>query len=220
MDATEGRSFIQGCGFLDTVVLNAVKVDLWQTHFYKKNHPTTPRRPATRHWEPPFRLPIRRLNDGSRGLFRTCTNSVLPLTKTLSAPMNTWYSELNHPPLTPPNWIFGPVWAILYLMIATSIILFAWRSHQHRPASGRQTGVWLLIVVHLVSNFIWTPLFFALKSPGWALIDIAVLDLTLVTLIVTFWRSHRICSILLWPYLVWVGFATYLNAGFFLLNRN
>lgn len=127
--------------------------------------------------------------------------------------MNAWYSALERPPLTPPDWIFGPVWTVLYLMIAVSIVLFLRQSFRERPVTA-----WILIVVHLASNALWTPLFFGMQRPGWALVDILFLDATLVALILRFWKSSRIASALLWPYLAWVSFASYLNAGFFLLN--
>ena len=127
--------------------------------------------------------------------------------------MNTWYSQLNRPPLTPPNWVFGPVWTILYVMIALSIALYL---RQTRGSSSIMA--YILIALHLTSNFCWTPIFFKLQSPGWALVDIIVLDITLSLLMFIFWRAYRPASMLLWPYCGWVLFATYLNAGFLYLN--
>lgn len=128
--------------------------------------------------------------------------------------MNTWYSQLTRPPLTPPNWLFGPVWSVLYLMLAVSIMLYVYKS-----ASTRPYAVYTLILIHLILNFIWTPLFFKLQSPAWALVDILLLDVTLLALLVIFRHTSRLASFLLWPYCAWVLFATYLNIGFFLLNR-
>ncbi|GAB4266660.1 MAG: hypothetical protein Kow0029_00520 [Candidatus Rifleibacteriota bacterium] len=128
--------------------------------------------------------------------------------------MNQWYEQLNRPPLTPPNWIFGPVWTVLYLMIASSIFIF----FKNRPA-GANNLVLVFLGIHLISNFIWTWLFFGLKAPGFALIDIVILDITLVYLIFSFWPVSKASAILLCPYLCWVLFATYLNAAFFWLNR-
>ena len=127
--------------------------------------------------------------------------------------MNAWYSELTPPPLTPPSWVFAPAWSVLYTMIALSIILYVKRRFCDRPYA-----VFALIGIHLLSNFIWTPLFFRAQSPGWALVDIIFLDLTLIAIVWVFWKQHRPSSILLWPYLGWVCFATYLNIGFYLLN--
>jgi tryptophan-rich sensory protein len=130
--------------------------------------------------------------------------------------MNAWYAQLERPPLTPPNWIFGPVWSVLYLMIAAAFGGYLWRSVRNKSCSWR---ICALITLHLLSNFIWTPLFFGMRNPALALADIVVLDVTLLLLIAIFWKTgHKASSALLWPYLAWVSFATYLNAGFVILN--
>lgn len=128
--------------------------------------------------------------------------------------MNDWYESLQRPALTPPNWVFGPVWTVLYIMIAVSIFLFV-KNHK----TGNGFWIYFLIAFHLVSNFSWTALFFRLQSPGLALIDIIVLDLSLILIIYYFWQTNKIASILLLPYLLWVIFATYLNFSFYILNR-
>jgi tryptophan-rich sensory protein len=128
--------------------------------------------------------------------------------------MNDWYESLQRPALTPPNWVFGPVWAVLYIMIAVSIFLFI---KNHKTGAG--FGIYVLIAFHLIANFSWTALFFRLQSPILALIDIFFLDISLVLIIYCFWKARRIASILLWPYLLWVLFATYLNFAFYVLNK-
>ena len=128
--------------------------------------------------------------------------------------MNTWYGTLQRPRLTPPDWLFGPVWTILYVMIAVSIFLFI---RKYKSENGY--GIYALIVLHLIFNFAWTGIFFGLKAPGLALIDILLLDISLVLMIRYFWQTDVVSSILLWPYLIWVLFATYLNAAFYILNR-
>jgi len=127
--------------------------------------------------------------------------------------MNGWYATLVRPPLTPPDWVFGPVWSVLYAAIAASVFLYIWNTRFESPYR-----VYLLIAFHLACNFAWTYLFFGMQSPGLALVDILLLDLSLIALVGVFWKAHRGASILLWPYLAWVLFATYLNAGFLLLN--
>jgi benzodiazapine receptor len=128
--------------------------------------------------------------------------------------MNTWYETLQRPRLTPPDWVFGPVWTVLYVMIAVSIFLFI---RKYKSENGY--GIYALIVLHLIFNFFWTGVFFGLKAPGLALIDIILLDISLVFMIRYFWQADVLSSILLWPYLIWVLFATYLNASFYILNR-
>jgi len=128
--------------------------------------------------------------------------------------MNAWYETLKRPPLTPPGWIFGPVWTILYLMIAASLILY------YRAERGRVPArINALIAAHVSSNLAWTPLFFGRQSPVAALADILFLVVTLIGIIAHFRRNHPVSALLLVPYLVWVSFATYLNAGFCVLNK-
>ena len=128
--------------------------------------------------------------------------------------VNEWYESLERPLGTPPNWVFGPVWTVLYAMIVASIYIFL---KNRRDDSGY--GLIAILVLHIVANLAWTGLFFRLHSPALALVDILVLDATLVLIIVLFWKISRPASILLWPYLCWVLFATYLNAAFLFLNR-
>ncbi|MBU1537714.1 tryptophan-rich sensory protein [Myxococcota bacterium] len=128
--------------------------------------------------------------------------------------MTSWYDSLARPPLTPPSAIFGPVWTVLYVLIAVSIGLYIFS-----PGKRSAALVFSILGAHLVFNFAWTALFFGLKNPGLALVDILLLDGTLVYLIVAFYSVSRLAAALLLPYLLWVCFATYLNAGFFFLNR-
>jgi len=127
--------------------------------------------------------------------------------------MNAWYQTLERPPLTPPSWVFSPVWTVLYATIAVAVFLY------YRSNPGPRWRITTVVLVfHLLTNFLWTTLFFGLKSPGYALVDIVFLVLSLGVVMRLFWTSSRAGSILLAPYLLWVLFATYLNAGFFWLN--
>ena len=127
--------------------------------------------------------------------------------------MNTWYADLNKPPLTPPNWVFSPAWIVLYAMIAVAIILY------YRAPNKRGVGLTsALLALHLATNFAWSYFFFGLQSPALALADIILLDLTLVLLIPRFRRAKPAAGALLVPYLLWVLFATYLNYGILRLN--
>lgn len=127
--------------------------------------------------------------------------------------MNSWYSTLSRPPLTPPNWIFSPVWTVLYLMIAVSIFTY------YKSSSKRHVILTTaVLVIHLSANAAWTYLFFWLQSPGLALIDIIVLDISLLFLIIWFWKARTFSGAVLIPYMLWIAFATYLNVGFYRLN--
>lgn len=127
--------------------------------------------------------------------------------------MTAWYATLIRPPLTPPDWVFAPAWTVFYLMIAVASVLY-FRAAE-KPRLRLVTGIWAF---HLVTNFIWTYLFFRLQSPLAALVDIVCLDLSLVAVLIFFWRANRTAGLLLIPYLLWVLFATYLNYGFYRLN--
>jgi translocator protein len=121
-----------------------------------------------------------------------------------------WYASLLRPPATPPNWVFGPVWTILYVMIGIA----GWLVWRRTPAT-RPLRLWGW---QLAANACWTPAFFALHSPPLALAVCLVL-LVLIGLTMLAFRPIRSAAAwLMAPYLVWTCFATYLTAGFWWLN--
>lgn len=126
---------------------------------------------------------------------------------TISA-IPTWYATLNKPSFSPPNWIFGPVWTTLYILMGISLYL-VW--------SKGKKGV-MLFKLHLILNALWSILFFGLRSPMLGLIAIIILWTMILALIKIFWKIDKTASILLWPYLAWVSFATILNLAILLLN--
>lgn len=129
-------------------------------------------------------------------------------------PPNEWYASLNPPGYAPPNWVFGPVWSVLYLMIAVSGWL-VWKS----PGAISKRTAFVAFGAQLLLNAGWSALFFGLRSPGWALVEICLLWLAILTTIVLF-RSHsKTAALLLVPYLAWVSFAAVLNFGFWSMNR-
>ncbi len=123
-----------------------------------------------------------------------------------------WYDTLNKPFFTPPNWLFGPVWTILYLGMAVSGWL-VWR----KSGFGARTAM-TLFFAQLALNTLWSILFFGLESPGLALVLIAILWTAILLTILAFRRISRPAALLLIPYLAWVTFATLLNAGIWFLN--
>lgn len=125
-----------------------------------------------------------------------------------------WYQSLQRPWLTPPNWVFGPVWTVLYLAIAIAAFLL-WTSAD-RSRVKLALGLW---ATQLVLNALWSYLFFGLKRPGIALIEIVTLLAVILATTVVFLSIRKPAGVLFIPYALWVGFATYLNAGFWLLNR-
>jgi tryptophan-rich sensory protein len=127
----------------------------------------------------------------------------------------TWYASLHQPPGTPPSWLFGPVWAVLYIMLGTGAWLIWWRAPQGR----RQTAALQLWGWQLLVNAAWSPAFFSLRSPATGLLVIVPLAVLVALTIILFARLYRPAALLLVPYLAWTSYATYLNAGFWWLNR-
>lgn len=121
-----------------------------------------------------------------------------------------WYAALEKPWFNPPNWLFGPVWSILYVMIAVA----GWRIWIRQRTGGAMTAWW----VQLGLNFLWSPVFFALQRPDWALAVILAMLVAIVSFIVLAWNRDRIAAWLFFPYLAWVAFATLLNASIWWLN--
>lgn len=125
-----------------------------------------------------------------------------------------WYASLNRPAFSPPNWLFGPVWTILYILLGISMFLI-WTSHggKERP---RAMSVYFL---QLLLNFGWSFMFFYFKMIGVALVEIVCLWISIVGMLILFYRVKPLAAYVNIPYLLWVTFATALNAGYFLLNR-
>ena len=125
-----------------------------------------------------------------------------------------WYAELNKPPGVPPSWVFGPVWTVLYAMIGLSLALF-W----HRVEADKNKRIALIwFVIQMVLNLAWTPLFFGAHWPGIALLVILALWGCIFVTLILFRRRDRFAGRLLIPYLIWVSYASYLNAGYWWLN--
>jgi benzodiazapine receptor len=125
--------------------------------------------------------------------------------------VQTWYPSLNKPAWNPPGWVFGPVWTTLYVLMAVA----AWRAWRTGPASRPLVSGYF---VQLVFNALWSVLFFALKRPAWALMDIVVLLGCLLWMQRGLWRVDRLAGMLWVPYVLWVAFATVLNATIVRLN--
>jgi translocator protein len=126
-----------------------------------------------------------------------------------------WYPSLVRPSFAPPSWVFGPVWTALYLMMGLAAWL-VWRKAGTIPAGRVALG---LFALQLVLNGLWSVLFFGLRAPGPALIEIVVLWAAIAATLRAFRRVDAVAGWLLVPYLAWVTFAAILNAGFWWLNR-
>jgi translocator protein len=125
-----------------------------------------------------------------------------------------WYGALEKPALTPPGWAFPVAWTALYA--AMGIALYLYLSAPARPVPRIPL---VLFAAQLALNGAWSWLFFGLQRPGLALVGIAVLWLVIAATALGFWRRRPSAGALLLPYLLWVSFAAYLNAGVWWLNR-
>lgn len=125
---------------------------------------------------------------------------------------SSWYDELDKPPLQPPGWTFGVVWTGLY--VATGVALYLiWRSK-----SSNKTLAYSLFGVHMILNASWSLVFYGMQQPWFALVVIVALLVVIGLCIMHFARINPWASGLFVPYLTWVAFATYLNAGVAFLN--
>ena len=132
---------------------------------------------------------------------------------TLSA-IPTWYSTLNKPSFSPPNWVFGPVWTALYFLMGVSVYL-VWE----KGLKTKQVKEALFyFLAQLFLNFIWSILFFGLRSPILGLVHILVLWVLILITTLKFYKLSKPASYLLIPYLLWVSFAAILNFSIVLLN--
>jgi translocator protein len=127
--------------------------------------------------------------------------------------INTWYSHLNKPTFNPPNWIFGPVWTALYLLIGVALYLIL----ERKLKKGKRI-ILNVFLVQLFLNFLWSIIFFGTHLPLIAFIEIAFLWGSIVWLAINLWELSKPASLILIPYLCWVSFAAILNLAVAILN--
>ena len=125
---------------------------------------------------------------------------------TMSAIPN-WYVTLNKPFFSPPNWVFAPIWTILYILMGISLYL-VWRK-------GKVPSIFW---IQFILNAFWSIIFFGMKNPTLALVDIVALWISIVLTIKSFYKINKLAGNLLLPYLTWVTFASILNLSIVLLN--
>ncbi len=126
-----------------------------------------------------------------------------------------WYDSLRRPPGTPPNWLFGPVWTLLYAAMGTSLALVWHRA----PAGPEKRGALIVFGIQFALNLAWSPVFFGLHRIALALAVIVTLLAAILLTIRRFRPLDPLAAGLLVPYALWVGYATYLNGGFLYLDR-
>lgn len=131
------------------------------------------------------------------------------------AEISRWYAGLRKPSFNPPNWIFGPVWTALYILMGVA----AWMIW-HVPRSQLRTYALIWFAIQLGLNFLWSLIFFRWHAIAGALGEISILWLAILATIVLFWEVRPLAGELMLPYLAWVSFASVLNLGILRLNQN
>lgn len=126
--------------------------------------------------------------------------------------INTWYATLNKPFFNPPNFIFGPVWTILYILMGVSFYLVVKTQHKGKDLAVK--FFWL----QLLLNFFWSFIFFRIHNVGVAFFEIVLLWASIAATIYFFYKISKQAAYLLIPYIAWVSFAAILNLSIFLLN--
>jgi tryptophan-rich sensory protein len=125
-----------------------------------------------------------------------------------------WYQALKKPSWQPPDYLFGPAWTTIFILAVASAVLVWRNAADHR----QRVTIIALFLINACFNVGWSTLFFALKRPDWALIEVGFLWLAILIPMIVFWRISKIASLLLLPYLAWVTFASYLNLTVVRLN--
>ncbi len=127
---------------------------------------------------------------------------------------DSWYRAIDKPPWNPPDWVFGPVWTVLYMLMGIA----AWMVWRERARAAVTIPI-ALFLVQLVLNSLWSWVFFRWHQPGWALVELVALWMTVLLTVLAFRKVRPVAGALLVPYLLWVAFAGVLNASIWLRNR-
>jgi len=129
--------------------------------------------------------------------------------------IENWYNYLNQPSFRPPNWLFGPVWTILYTLMGISLYRVWIKGAKKKEVRAALK----LFAVHLALNASWSIVFFGMRNIPLSLANIIALWILIIMVMIRFYKIDKKASLMLLPYLAWVSFATILNYSIFLLNR-
>lgn len=132
----------------------------------------------------------------------------------LLTPLTAWYFNLKKPAWQPPDWLFGPAWTVILGLAAWSAA-HGWYA---ATSDAQRQAVLILFAVNGVCHLLWSPLFFALRRPDWALVEVVFLWASLIALMVGLWPIAPLSSLLILPYFLWVSFAAVLNRAIVRLN--
>lgn len=128
--------------------------------------------------------------------------------------LGEWYRSLTLPAWQPPGPAFGIIWTTIYALTVTSAV-FVWRTVHSRADA---ISILILFGVNIGLNLMWSYIFFKMQRPDWALVQVVFFWLSILLLVLYIWPRHKLASMLLMPYLIWVGIATYLNYDIVRLN--
>lgn len=127
--------------------------------------------------------------------------------------INDWYVNINKPSFNPPNYLFGPVWTTLYILMGVSFyMILQTASHDMRKKAVNIFSIQLLL------NFCWSFIFFNFQLPGFAFAEIIIMWISILTMIIIFYKINKTAALLQIPYLMWVSFASVLNGSIWYLN--
>ncbi|MBL0343094.1 MAG: tryptophan-rich sensory protein [Bacteroidetes bacterium] len=127
--------------------------------------------------------------------------------------INNWFMELNKPFFNPPNYLFGPVWTLLYCLMGISLFLIL-----QSPLKELKRKAIFIFAIQLSLNFLWSFIFFKFQLIGLAFLEIILIWISILAMIINFYKIDRIAAGLQIPYLLWVSFASVLNGAIFWLN--
>jgi len=128
--------------------------------------------------------------------------------------ISTWYASLNKPPFSPPNWLFGPVWITLFLLMGIALYIIWDKGLKERKA---KIAV-CVFAIQLVLNVLWSLLFFGMESPFYGFVDILLMWAAILATIISFYRTDKKAAVLMVPYILWVTIAAVLNYFILILN--
>jgi tryptophan-rich sensory protein len=141
-----------------------------------------------------------------------------------SESVSTWYQTIEKPSFSPPDWLFGPVWTTLYVMMGISLFI-VWRATTNTTTftqvrRGRKALAFIAFSSQILLNVLWSFIFFGLRSPQLAFAEIMILLISIVVTIVIFSKISKLAAVLMMSYAVWVTFASLLNLQIWLLNSS
>ena len=130
-----------------------------------------------------------------------------------STSITTWYVTLNKPSFNPPNYLFGPVWTLLYILMGISLFIVL-----NKAKDAEKSKIYFAFSIQLILNFLWSFLFFKFQQLGLALAEILLMWCSILFMIIVFYKTNKFAALINIPYLLWVSFATILTYSIYTLN--